>query len=131
MSDDEKMDRFVKVLKQRIRVEVLRAQVDNFVDSARVTLNVDGANWRAEMRSSLVWQSNSSEPTPLELKNVERQPRTKAQREQRVRDLQNGACFNLVSREDVGLGSMSSANNVEAKEYIKDDDLSDASSENE
>lgn len=43
MSDDEKIDRSVEGLKQQIRVEVLKAQVDGFEESVIVAHDIDTA----------------------------------------------------------------------------------------
>lgn len=96
MSDEEKTDRFIEGLRHSIRLEVLKAQVKIFEETARIALNIDSAIWRAgKGKSSYEGNRYTEGPTPMEIGNVEgsNDPRTKAQREQRKKDLEKGACF--------------------------------------
>lgn len=93
MSDEEKMDRFIGGLKHSIRIEVLKSQPENFEDCARIALNVDSAIWRAGKGPHVGQSSGSEGPSLMEIGNTDTQPRTKAQREQRRKDLERGACF--------------------------------------
>lgn len=74
MQEDEKMDRFIEGLKYDIKVEVLKFQVDNFDECAKVALNIDSVIWRAQKggpsdRDSSVPYSRND---PMEIGNLQR-----------------------------------------------------------
>lgn len=89
------MDRFVDGLKYNVRVEVLKTNCNSFEECARLALNVDSAIWRARRGISGFHYNNNNgnEPTPMEIGNINSGPSTRAQREQRKKDLEKGACF--------------------------------------
>lgn len=132
MTDEEKMDRFIEGLKHSIRIEVLKAQVDTFEDCARVALNIDSAIWRAGKGTGQTFGNRSGDegPTPMEIGNVEgsSNPRTKAQREQRRKDLEKGACFTCHKVGCRPWKPARQANNVEAD--VDSDSSSELGSEN-
>lgn len=93
MQEDEKVDRIIEGLKFNIRVEVLKAQADTLDECARVALNIDSAIWRA---GTVGHSSALDGPMPMEIGNVQGTSHgklSKAQREQRKKDMENGACF--------------------------------------
>lgn len=96
MHEGENIDRFVDGLKYNVRVEVLKSNCSTFEECARVALNVDSALWRARKGNPVNYSNNySSEATPMEIGNISRTnpPLTKAQKEQRKKDRDLGACF--------------------------------------
>lgn len=70
--------------------------------------------------------STSNGPTPMVLSNFEIRPRTKAQREQHRKDLENGACFTCLKKVCKPWKHVGQANNAEINE---DSDAQDISSE--
>lgn len=82
MSEEEKDDRFIEGLKHRKRVEVLKAHLKSFEDTARMALDIKGAIWSSAKReASDFGQPRDSEgPAPIKVGNVKgpRDPQTKA-----------------------------------------------------
>lgn len=77
-------------------MEMLKAQVDNFEDCARVVLNVERAVWQARgrgMSSNLLHNVGNKGSTPIEVDNFQHGNLMKAQQEQRKKVLGMGACF--------------------------------------
>lgn len=97
MHEGEKVDRFVDGLKYNVRVEVLKTNCSSFEECARLALNVDSAIWRARRGNSGFHYTNNrvgdAGPTPMEIGNLNSGTTTRAHREQRKKDLENGACF--------------------------------------
>lgn len=95
MNEGEKVDRFVEGLKFNVRVEVLKTNSNSFEECARIALNVDSAIWRAKGGPSIFHHNSFDKrgPTAMEIGNINGVPPSKAQREQRKKDLEDGACF--------------------------------------
>lgn len=95
-NDGEKLDRFIDGLKYGVKVEVMKSGCSSFEECARIALTVDSAIWGARRTSSGFFPAHSkdkNEPTPMEIGNVNGENSSKAQREQRRRDISQGACF--------------------------------------
>lgn len=94
MNDGEKMDRFVEGLKYSVKVEVLKSGCNSFEDCARIALNIDSAIWGAKRNSFYVASTPHRDGVvPMEIGNLNGAISSKAQREQRRKDLIKGACF--------------------------------------
>lgn len=127
INDGEKLDRFLDLLKDNVRVEVLKKNSTSFEECARLALNVDSAIWRAR-RSTPGFhynKNNVSEPTPMEIGNVNSGSMLRVQREQRRNDLDKGTCFKChkvgcrpwkcrprVNNVEVGLGTVSDDHSI-------------------
>lgn len=98
MAEGEKLDKFTEGLKNEVRLEVMKSQAALFEDSARIALNIDSAIWSANIKPSYNLAMNGTVdfrgPTPMEIGNVQGRSHTTtpAEREQRRRDLEKGAC---------------------------------------
>lgn len=105
ISEGENFDRFVDGLKHNVRLEVLKSTVATSEDATKIALRVDSALWTEYQSgrngySPFVGQqgsaSDSTDPTPMELGNVDgrnRRPLTANEKEQRYKNKQNDACF--------------------------------------
>lgn len=75
ISMDEMLDKFVSGLKPQVRLEVLKSNVTNVDEAARIALNVDSALRGSGMFSRFGEQSSyvpSQTPVPMEIGNVEK-----------------------------------------------------------
>lgn len=104
MQEDEKIDRFIHGLKQHVRIEVLKRQAEPLDESTRIAFNVNSAIWRASGFSHENGNhSNGNRHTPtnfrlrdksmlMKIGNVLHGKLFRAQREQRLKDMEIGAC---------------------------------------
>lgn len=95
MSEGEKLDHFVDGLKYNVKIEVMKANCNFFEECSKIALNVDSVIWRAKkgLPDNPSFSSELSKPSPMEVENLARRVSSKAQREQRQKDLSKGACF--------------------------------------
>jgi len=100
MNEDEKLDRFCSVLKNVVKLEVLKANPADLNAASQIALNVDSAFYGAGMfnRSSF---GGGAGPQPMEIGNLEGSThyrgksfkKGKKPKTQRAIDLANNACF--------------------------------------
>lgn len=96
VSAGEMFDRFVQGLKREIRVEVLKSQCSTFEEAAKIALRVDSALWSTSFPQESfrrgTYGSNSQQPLPMEIGNMQKNDLTEEQKRQRATDLKNNAC---------------------------------------
>lgn len=95
MHDDEKMQGSIQGLKYNMRDEVSKAQAESSEECAQIALNVQSAISRAREGSFYFKQLdfNKSVTTPMKIGNMQHGKLSKAQREKRKEDMENGARF--------------------------------------
>lgn len=95
MNEGERLNKFVSGLKYELHVEVLKKAAGSFEEAAKTTLRTDSAIWGAphEISRSSPNTSPITDPTAMEIGNVEGRQRRRPMDKQRLADLRNNACF--------------------------------------
>ena len=91
ISDGEKWNKFCIGLKYDVPLEVRKTAVATFDDAAMIALRVDSALWSAHVPKANEGAGSSSDPTPMEIRNMEK--RRRQNDAQRLADFRNNACF--------------------------------------
>lgn len=103
MTYGEKLNWFVDGLRLAVRAEVAMSLIETFKEASKIASNIDSVIWRAQGMGSSDYRSSmnnhkDSDPTSMELGSLQRKrsPLTSQQREQRKKDMENGACFKCL-----------------------------------
>lgn len=92
MSEGERFDRFVQGLKHEVRLEILKTQVSEFEEAARIALRVDSAIWSYTGSRASVGPAGSVDD-PMEIGNIQRTDQYgDNKRRQRAEDIKNNRC---------------------------------------
>ncbi len=95
MTDEEKFDKFIQVLKHDVEIEVLKSTATKFEEAARISLRVSKVLWNRKSQFRVSNANITNSPTPIEIGNFERSrsnTNSKASR-QRPKDIESNACF--------------------------------------
>jgi len=126
MTADEMIDRFVSGLKPQTRIEVLKANPQDFSTASKIALNVDNAIYNSFASGSWEGTSLQNSSVPMDIGNVNAGRRNSAEL-QRKKDRENNACFVCHKKgcrpwkhRDTGRAA-ARYNNAEAKEIASSD----------
>eukprot|EP00171_Calliarthron_tuberculosum_P010941 IDg10941t1 len=131
ITEYEKQEKFFEVLKDELRIEVLKSNSSTLKIAARVALRVDGAIWSASdpsrLRGRKASTSAASTHAPIEIRSLEAKRKREAQH-RKYRE--NNACFTChkVICRPYKQSEGTEANNAETVE--RDTSDSDTDSEN-